>query len=390
MKVDWEEVKKEAQQQEDQATKEQVVTQKIVRYLILGVVVLLLIVGLSGFWYFKSSLTPVDTQNTAKVEVTIPIGSGSKEIANTLEAQHIIKNAKIFSIYMKLKSVNGLQAGHYELSPSMSADDIIATLQKGGKPIMVDADTKLTVVEGAQLEEIATMISEKTPIKKEDFLSIADDEATIKELTAQFPSLLTGLSDIQGLKHKLEGYLYPATYDYTAGMTAKEILTQMVGKMNLEYQKLKEDMTNTSLSYHQILTLASIIEKEGLTDEDRKLISGVFYNRMNNDMPLQSDITVLYALGQHKELVTLKDLEVDSPYNLYQHTGLAPGPFNSPSQNAILAAIYPTASEYFYFVADIETGKVYYAATLEEHEALVAKYVNKESSASSSSSSVAE
>ena len=135
------------------------------------------------------------------------------------------------------------------------------------------------------------------------------------------------------------------------------------------------------------MTLASIIEKEGVTDEDRKLISGVFYNRMNNDMPLQSDITVLYALGEHKELVSIKDTEVDSPYNLYKHVGLGPGPYNSPSLSAIQAAIYPTASDYFYFVADIETGNVYYATSLEEHEALVAKYVNKNSSQESSLSS---
>jgi hypothetical protein len=288
---------------------------------------------------------------------------------------------------MKAKSVNGLQAGHYDLSPSMDADTIIATLQKGGKPIEVDVDTKLTVVEGMQLEQIAQMVEENTPIKAADFLATANDASFIEELKSQYPSLISGLDGVEGLKYKLEGYLYPATYDYIAGTNVKDLIKQMVGKMNLEYQKLKEDMGNTSLSFHQILTLASIIEKEGVTDEDRKLISGVFYNRMNNDMPLQSDITVLYALGEHKELVTIKDTEVDSPYNLYKHTGLGPGPYNSPSLSAIQAAIYPTASDYFYFVADIETGNVYYATTLEEHEALVAKYVNKNSSQESSLSS---
>ena len=387
MKVDWDKVKQDAELKEDHQVKEELMTQRIVKYIILGLVALALVVGLGCFWYYNDSLKAVNHQKTETVQVTIPIGSSSKDIARLLKSQGLIKNADIFSFYMKAKSVNGLQAGHYDLSPSMDADTIIATLQKGGKPIEVDVDTKLTVVEGMQLEQIAQMVEENTPIKAADFLATANDASFIEELKSQYPSLISGLDGVQGLKYKLEGYLYPATYDYIAGTNVKDLIKQMVGKMNLEYQKLKEDMGNTSLSFHQILTLASIIEKEGVTDEDRKLISGVFYNRMNNDMPLQSDITVLYALGEHKELVTIKDTEVDSPYNLYKHTGLGPGPYNSPSLSAIQAAIYPTASDYFYFVADIETGNVYYATTLEEHEALVAKYVNKNSSQESSLSS---
>lgn len=387
MKVDWDKVKHDAELKEDHQVKEEMMTQRIVKYIILGLVALALVVGLGCFWYYNDSLKAVNHQKTETVQVTIPIGSSSKDIARLLKSQGLIKNADIFSFYMKAKSVNGLQAGHYDLSPSMDADTIIATLQKGGKPIEVDVDTKLTVVEGMQLEQIAQMVEENTPIKAADFLATANDASFIEELKSQYPSLISGLDGVEGLKYKLEGYLYPATYDYIAGTNVKDLIKQMVGKMNLEYQKLKEDMGNTSLSFHQILTLASIIEKEGVTDEDRKLISGVFYNRMNNDMPLQSDITVLYALGEHKELVTIKDTEVDSPYNLYKHTGLGPGPYNSPSLSAIQAAIYPTASDYFYFVADIETGNVYYATTLEEHEALVAKYVNKNSGQESSLSS---
>ncbi|WP_314760884.1 endolytic transglycosylase MltG [uncultured Abiotrophia sp.] len=387
MKVDWDKVKQDAELKEDHQVKEELMTQRIVKYIILGLVALALVVGLGCFWYYNDSLKAVNHQKTETVQVTIPIGSSSKDIARLLKSQGLIKNADIFSFYMKAKSVNGLQAGHYDLSPSMDADTIIASLQKGGKPIEVDVDTKLTVVEGMQLEQIAQMVEENTPIKASDFLATANDASFIEELKSQYPSLISGLDGVEGLKYKLEGYLYPATYDYIAGTNVKDLIKQMVGKMNLEYQKLKEDMGNTSLSFHQILTLASIIEKEGVTDEDRKLISGVFYNRMNNDMPLQSDITVLYALGEHKELVSIKDTEVDSPYNLYKHTGLGPGPYNSPSLSAIQAAIYPTASDYFYFVADIETGNVYYATTLEEHEALVAKYVNKNSSQESSLSS---
>ena len=178
------------------------------------------------------------------------------------------------------------------------------------------------------------------------------------------------------MKYPLEGYLFPATYDYLAGMTLEDLVTQMVSTMNLEFQAIREDLDNTWLSFHQVLTLASIVEREGITDEDRALIAGVFLNRIDVGMPLQSDITVLYALGEHKELVTLEDLEVDSPYNLYMYTGLAPGPYNSPSMSSIMATIYPTYSEYYYFVADLDTQEIYYSSNIDDHNALVEQYVN--------------
>lgn len=385
MKFDWKKLKEHAQIKEDHHVKEQLITKRIVNYIVLGLVLLLVITSLSGYFYIKSSLMAINPEQTTTQEVTIPIGSSSRDIANILYEKHLIKNADIFKIYMKLKSVSDLQAGHYQLSPSMDSEQIIATLAKGGRPIEVDVDTTVTVVEGMQLEQIAQIVGEQTAITKEDFMKTANDPQVIERLTKQFPSLLTGLLEIEGLKYPLEGYLYPATYDYVVGMDAEALLTAMVGKMNIEYQHVKTSLDNTYLNFHQVLTLASIIEKEGVTEEDRGLISGVFYNRLNEGMPLQSDITVLYALGQHKELVTYKDLEVDSPYNLYQHTGLGPGPFNSPSLQAIEAAIQPTPTEYYYFVADIKTGDVYYATNFEEHEALVAKYVNQDSDENQSS-----
>ena len=150
----------------------------------------------------------------------------------------------------------------------------------------------------------------------------------------------------------------------------------MVATTNLEFQKIREDLDQTWMTFHEVLTLASIVEREGITDEDRALIAGVFLNRINEGMPLQSDITVLYALGEHKELVTYSDLETDSPYNLYMYSGLAPGPFNSPSLSSIMAVIYPTYSDYYYFVAVLDTQEIYYSSNIEDHDALVEEYVN--------------
>ena len=221
-------------------------------------------------------------------------------------------------------------------------------------------------------------MAENTAISEDTFNQTLKDKDFLGHLEANYPSLLEGVRDNQDLKVPLEGYLYPATYEYFAGMTAEELIEDMVASSNLVYQELKEDLANTYLSYHELLTLASLIEREAITDEDRGLVSGVFYNRLDAGMPLQSDISVLYALGEHKEKVTYADLEVDSPYNLYQNTGLAPGPMNSPSKSAITAAIYPTWSDYYYFLADIDSQKIYYSTSLEEHEALVEEYVNKD------------
>ncbi len=187
MKVDWDKVKQDAELKEDHQVKEELMTQRIVKYIILGLVALALVVGLGCFWYYNDSLKAVNHQKTETVQVTIPIGSSSKDIARLLKSQGLIKNADIFSFYMKAKSVNGLQAGHYDLSPSMDADTIIATLQKGGKPIEVDVDTKLTVVEGMQLEQIAQMVEENTPIKAADFLATANDASFIEELKSRYP-----------------------------------------------------------------------------------------------------------------------------------------------------------------------------------------------------------
>lgn len=392
MKFEWKKIREQARTNETQHVKETLWTNRIIKIIVLGLIGLLLVCGIGGYLYVNHALGPVESNNQNKISVTIPIGSTNREIAEILKENKLVHNVDIFNFYMKAKNVSDLQAGHYELSPSMNAEQVIAELQKGGTPISEDVDTKLTVIEGMTLEQIAEMVGTNTPITKEEFMKVANDEAFLKELTTQFPSLLGGLLEIEGMKYRLEGYLFPATYDYIAGTTAQEIITQMVAKMNLEYHRLREngDLEETYFSFHQVLTLASIVEKEGITDEDRKLIAGVFLNRINSGMALQSDITVLYALGVHKELVTYKDLEVDSPYNLYMHTGLGPGPYDSPSLNAIMAVLHPTYSDYYYFVADLETQKVYYSATIEEHDSLVAQYVNKESSSSEIESSTTE
>lgn len=377
----WEEIQEKAKKNETEHVKETLWTNRITRLIVFVLVLIILVVGIGGVYYVTTSLQPVDESNTESVEITIPFGSNSDDIAQILEENGIINQKDIFSFYMKATNDAELQAGHYEFSPSMNAEEVVARLQEGGEPIFVDVDTTVAVIEGVNIEEIAQAVGDNTGISEEEFLETVQDEDFFAELQEQFPSLLTGLDEIEGLEYTLEGYLYPATYDYFVGMSAEELIFEMVGSTNLTYQRLLDDLNNTALTYHEILTLGSLIEKEAITQEDRELVSGVFYNRLAIDMPLQTDVTVIYALGEHREFVTFDDLEVDSPYNTYMYTGLPPGPVASVSYSAITAAIYPIYTDYYYFVADLDTQEIYYSSTLEEHELLVEEYVNNRQAA---------
>ncbi|MBF6626543.1 endolytic transglycosylase MltG [Tuanshanicoccus lijuaniae] len=379
-KIDWEQLKLEAKERERLSVKEDKWTSRIVKIILIILAISIISVVGGGYWYFKQSLSPVNPNNKTTVEVMVPIGSTSRDIADILKKNGIIKNADIFRYYMRSKNVSDLKAGTYEFNQAMDVDAVIKQLESGGKPIQEDVDTKITVIEGMQLKEIAELVAKNTPITAETFMSVVNDEAFIKTLINKYPSLLKGILEVEGLRYRLEGYLFPATYDYVAGMTAQEIITKMVEAANSRYQQVRKLVDEHWLTYHQILSLASIVEREGVTTEDRKLIAAVFFNRMEAGMALQSDITVLYALDKHKEFVTYDDLEVDSPYNLYKNKGITPGPVNSPSLDAIKAVLEPTWNEYYYFVADLDTGDIYYSSTLEEHEALVEKYVNKRQS----------
>ncbi|HAX1447431.1 TPA: endolytic transglycosylase MltG, partial [Enterococcus faecium] len=192
----------------------------------------------------------------------------------------------------------------------------------------------------------------------------------------KFPELLESASKAENTKYRLEGYLFPATYDYYTSTSLKDLVIEMVNKTNTVMQNYYSAIKQKNLTVQEVLTLASLVEKEGVKENDRKNIAQVFFNRIKANMPLQSDISVLYALGEHKELVTYEDTAVDSPYNLYTNTGYGPGPFDNPSEEAIKAVLEPAENDYYYFVADTSTGNVYFAKTYEEHMELVEKYVN--------------
>lgn len=367
----------EKNQRRLQRSKEDKIVNKIVLIVVLVFLVIGGILGFSAYRYVTSSLQPLDPDDTEKVTIVIPSGSSNKAIGEVLEDENIIKSGMIFNYYTKFNNLTGFQAGTYHFSPNMTLEAISEQLQKGEGSVTSDA--KVTIPEGFDVDQIGDALAEATNISKDDFLALMESDEFFEKMKATYPDLLASAGDAQGVRYRLEGYLFPATYDYYTGNTLEEVVTQMVDKSNAVMSKYFDQIAQKEMTVQEVLTLASLVEKEGSKLEDRKNIAQVFFNRLAIDMPLQSDISILYALGEHKELVTYEDTQVDSPYNLYVHTGYGPGPFNNPSEEAIQAVLDPTPNNYYYFVADIHTQEVYFAETYEQHMQLVEQYVNNTS-----------
>ncbi|MFI1244038.1 endolytic transglycosylase MltG [Enterococcus casseliflavus] len=360
-----------------QRSKEDKIVNKIVLIVVLVFLVIGGILGFSAYRYVTSSLQPLDPDDTEKVTIVIPSGSSNKAIGEILEDKNIIKSGMIFNYYTKFNNLTGFQAGTYHFSPNMTLEAISEQLQNGEGSVTSDA--KVTIPEGFDVDQIGDALAEATNISKDDFLALMESDEFFEKMKETYPELLASAGDAQGVRYRLEGYLFPATYDYYTGNTLEEVVTQMVDKSNSVLSKYFDQIAQKEMTVQEVLTLASLVEKEGSKLEDRKNIAQVFFNRLAIDMPLQSDISILYALGEHKELVTYEDTQVDSPYNLYVHTGYGPGPFNNPSEAAIQAVLDPTPNNYYYFVADIQTQEVYFAETYEQHMQLVEQYVNNTS-----------
>ena len=358
--------------------KETSIIKKIMKYFMIALLVIVLVGGFFTWNYIKGETQPVDTAQTELVSFEIEQGASVKEVSKALEKEGIIRNSKLFNFYLKFKNVSGFKSGLYHVSKSMTLDEIIAELSGQGKDKDQNA-TKVLIREGEQLTEIAKEVEKSTKYSAEDFMAKVQDEDFLRYLVQKFPKLLTQSYNGYQVKYVLEGYLFPATYDMNDSKTLQMLITEMVAKTDEVMSKYYDKILASDYTLQETMAMASLIEKEGTKLEDRKKISSVFHNRIKDNMMLQTDVSVQYALGEHKEALSLEDLEVDSPYNLYKNYGVGPGPYNSPSEDAIVAAMEPADTEYLYFLADIHTKEIYYAKTYEEHLELKAKYIdNKE------------
>lgn len=300
--------------------------------------------------------TPASHQEARTVLFRVPPGAGVKQVARALAKKGLIRSPWRFTLQARLRGGAGrLHQGFYELHPAMSPRAIYHSLIEGRV-----AHRKFTIPEGFTLTDIAATIDKAGLEKKNAILRLARD--------ADF---LAGLNIRGG---SLEGYLFPATYRFPLGTSPRRILRVMTQTLRNKIRPaMKQRAAAMGFTIHQVLTLASIIEKETAVAAERPLIAAVFLNRLKRNMPLQSDPTVIYALPNFDGNLRRKDLAYDSPYNTYQRRGLPPGPIASPGLAAIKAVLSPAKVDYLYFVSTNQ-GRHKFSRSYKEHRRFVIRY----------------
>lgn len=317
-----------------------------------SLVALLLIVA--GVFFYQISVPK--SKSDKQVIYEVKKGQSIHQVASELAKAGTITSAAAFEVYVKLGPARGkLIPGPYAVRSSMNIREISRLMATGQIAIV-----KFTIPEGYTVNKIAKLWEANDMGSAEDFV------ATTKE-AYQYPFLAEN-----NAKGNLEGYLFPATYEVKFNGSPRDLITMMLDAFAKQAQPVIAGQNTTSLTPSEVVTLASIVEYEGKTEEDRKLIAGVFLNRLARGMKLQSDVTVNYATG--KSLTSAADIKTDSSYNTYIVKGLPPAPIGSPGIESIKAVLAPTKNDYLFFLAGND-GKVYYAKTLSDHEQNIKSYL---------------
>lgn len=293
-----------------------------------------------------------------KTEVSfhVPARASAKDVAVALREKYLIRSETAFRLLSRLKGVdNRFRTGVHLLSPSLSTPQIISSLVSGDRRLK---DVVVTIPEGYSIPQIAQAMQDGLILRPEEFLAAARRES-VEPNTVSFP-----LPD-----GSLEGYLFPDTYRFEPDSEPKTVVARMLANFERKaYHPLQSEFLRSSLSFPQVITLASMVEREAKLPQERPLIAGVYLNRLRKMMKLECDATVQYALGRHKARLSYSDLKVDSPYNTYLHPGLPPGPICNPGLDSIRSVLNPIESDFLYYVARPDGSHVF-SRTLREHRA---------------------
>lgn len=311
-----------------------------------------------GKKYIEASYEPMDKDNPVSVTINIPPSSSTTFIANKLHENGLIKNQLIFKYQVNNRGLDGqLKAGEYELSTGMDLNTIIDNIIKGSKNLNT---VRFTIPEGYEIRQMAEKLSEEGIVNKDRFLELTRDKSNFEEKY----TFLKELEDGQNL----EGFLFPSTYEIYVGASEEEVIGKMLSEFNKIYKKdIEPKIGEFDLSLNEIITLASIIEREGKLDSERPLMSAVFHNRIEQGMMLQSCATVQFILGERKEVLSNEDTSIESPYNTYINEGLPPGPIASPGEASLIASVNPADVDYLFFVLTGDDGSHTFTRTYGEH-----------------------
>lgn len=327
------------------------------------IVLLMIIVFIGSLTYYNSMLKPVDLNSTENKIVEIPSGSTLRRASNILYTNNLIKNERVFLLYARLNNKENIKAGRYNISKGYSVEDILDKLNQG----VIAIDNKVTIPEGFEIRNIAQALDSLGIVSEKDFLEATEELEYFKQIY----DFLNNESIIS-----LEGYLFPDTYYINNDMNSKTIIKMMLDRFEQIYKsyKLGEKLDEKDMSLNDFITMASIVEREAVLQEERPIIAGVFYNRLSIRMPLQSCATVQYIIQERKPILSIADTRIESPYNTYINSGLPPGPIASPGLNSILATLEPEETDYIFFVARGDGGHAF-SRTYEEHLNARRKYL---------------
>lgn len=331
------------------------------------VFIFLIVFPTASFAFFMKTIYN-QPQGAPGGRFVVETGEGGANIADHLRAQQFINNATVFKIYLWVSGLGEqLQAGLYQLPPRATMVDIAHILKKGD---VLKNEIRVTIPEGTSSVRIADILSEKGVMQREAFLQLVQVIDTRTVLPDAFYSFFQDKPSDQGL----EGYLFPDTYFFYFDSEPSFILKKFLDTFQTRTEALFTSAKTEGKNIHEILTLASIVEAEAQRKEDKRLVAGIFFKRLELGMPLQSDATVNFVTGKSALQPTFEDLEQDSRYNTYKYAGLPPGPINNPGLESIEAVLSPEPSEYLYFIALPDIG-VIYAKTFEEHKQNKEKYL---------------
>ncbi|WP_169713561.1 endolytic transglycosylase MltG [Paludifilum halophilum] len=316
-----------------------------------------------GYFYFEHSLG--SPKRTAPVQLEIKKGDSTMDIGHMLKEHNLVRNDWLFTIYSFLTGkAKGLKAGVYEVPPGMDIDGILAMITQGRQNTY-----RLTIPEGYTVEQIAETVAKQGKISKSDFIRAVDTVDYDYDFLEKIPKE-------KDRRHRLEGYLFPATYNVPKNADAKYIVNMMLGQFE---QRLKEQgglaqLKKKNISLDDWVIVASLVEREGQAKGEFPKIAGVIYNRLNKGMKLQVDASIQYALGEPKGRLLYKDLKRQSPYNTYLHKGLPPSSISNPGETALKAALNPDRHHYLYYVTKKDgSGEHYFAESYDEHRANIEK-----------------
>lgn len=355
----------------------------IVQRIVLGIIVILIVcIGIGG-WNVYRGFQPVSKESET-VSFTVEEGSTIKSVSEDLAEQGIIASSQIGYYYAKLEGFSNLIAGNFTLDKSWDLNQIYTTLTD------INASTNntgisVTIIDGDWAKHIAENISSVTNVSYDELMALWNNQDYLRSLMPKYPFLTEEMFQ-EGVRCYLEGYFAPNTYQFDEDSTAEQITEKILDQTLVVYNQYADQFASSSLSTHQIFTLASIVQYEGTGDmEVLKNIASVFYNRLNTGMTLGSSVTVCYAIDFDRDNDNWQACEVntdfDSPYNTYMHQGLPPGAVANAGPKALEAVLNPNQTNYYYFLADVygrsgEPGKVFFSETFDQHNALVAQYLS--------------